>query len=358
MIHAIIPAGGAGTRLWPLSRRSHPKFLTDLTGAGRTLLQQTVDRLSPVSHPPVVVTGVAHAEAVASQLPDVPEQNVMAEPSPRDSMAAIALATAVIAERHGDVVVGSFAADHVIADEQAFHNAVREAERAAEKGYVVTIGITPDHPATGFGYIHEGELIEGMTRTRHVVEFVEKPNGEAAESYLAAGRYRWNAGMFVAKTSVLLGALERFEPQLHAGISEIARAYDSPDRADVLGRVWPTLKKIAIDHAIAEPLADDGGVAVVPVEMGWSDVGDFASLRDVVDAGAQVAPGGAAHPVITVGAEGTLAYTHSKPIAIVGVANAVVVETADAILVTAREAAQDVKEVVSKITDMGRDDLR
>ncbi|MDP9805796.1 mannose-1-phosphate guanylyltransferase [Trueperella bonasi] len=356
MIYSIVPAGGAGTRLWPLSRKNHPKFLTDLTGAGRTLIQKTVDRLSQVSRDTVIVTGMAHSEAVKEQLKQIPAENVIAEPSPRDSMAAIALATAVVQERHGDVVVGSFAADHLIQNEPAFHNAVREAERAAERDYLVTIGIAPDHPATGFGYIRGGEKLEGMESARAVVEFVEKPDIETARRYVE-GHYLWNAGMFVAKTSVLLGALEKFEPELYRGIIEIARAYDTEAREETLAQVWPGLKKIAIDHAIAEPLAEEGGVAVVPADMGWSDVGDFASLRDVLDVGAKVSPGGSQQPVVTVDAPGALVYTHSKPIAIVGIEDAVVVETDDAILLTTRPQAQAVKDVVARLADQGRDDL-
>lgn len=358
MIYSIIPAGGAGTRLWPLSRRNHPKFLSDLTGAGRTLIQQTVDRLSKVSSSTMVVTGVAHADAVKAQLTEISNENVLAEPSPRDSMPAIALAAAVIRERHGDVVIGSFAADHVISDQQAFHEAVLEAQRAAERDYLVTIGITPDHPATGFGYIHQGETLEGMEHAAAVIEFVEKPDLGTAREYVTTGNYRWNAGMFVAKTSVLLGALEKFEPELYAGVLEIARAYDTPQRSEIMDRVWPTLKKISIDHAIAEPVAAAGGVAVVPVEMGWSDVGDFASLRDVVEPGSKVSPGGREQPVFTVDSPGALVYTYSKPIAVVGLEDVVVVETADAILLTSRDGAQNVKEIVDKITDLGLDQLR
>lgn len=361
MIHAIVPAGGAGTRLWPLSRRDHPKFLTDLTGCGRTLIQQTYDRLAPVSESVTVVTGLAHRDAVASQLPELAEGDIIAEPSPRDSMAAIALAAAVIARRAGDVVVGSFAADHLIADVAAFHSALAQAERAAEAGYLVTIGITPDHPATGFGYIQEGQplaLAGGCTRgVRHVLRFVEKPDAETAAEYLMGG-YRWNAGMFVAKTSVLLGALERFEPELAGGIAAIAQAYDTADGPAVLAERWPELKKIAIDHAIAEPLAAAGGVAVVPVEMGWSDVGDYASLRDAVGTGAHVAPGGAAQPVFAIDSPGALVYTHSKPVAVLGLEDVVVVESEGAILVTNIERSQEVKAIVERISRSGMEEIR
>ncbi|MEW6909997.1 sugar phosphate nucleotidyltransferase [Trueperella pyogenes] len=356
MIHAIIPAGGAGTRLWPLSRRHHPKFLTDLTGVGRTLIQQTADRLAPISQTITVVTGAAHREAVAAQLG--PGADLIAEPSPRDSMAAIALAAAVIDQRFGDVVVGSFAADHLIADVAAFHDAVAAAERAAQLGYLCTIGITPDHPATGFGYIHEGAPIAD-TGARRVRRFVEKPDAATAKQYLATGEYRWNAGMFVVKASVLLGALERFEPELFAVVMTIARAYDTAERDAILAQTWPTLKKIAIDHAIAEPLADAGGVAVVPAEMGWSDVGDYASLRDVLaDGTPKVAPGGSAQPVVAIESDGALIYTHTKPIAVLGMEDAVVVETADVILITNRDHAQGVKAIVDELSRINLDEIR
>ncbi|MFP7696552.1 mannose-1-phosphate guanylyltransferase [Trueperella sp. LYQ143] len=338
--HAIIPAGGAGTRLWPLSRRTCPKFLADLTGCGRTLLQQTVDRLQPIAQTITVVTGEAHASAVREQVPDV---EVLVEPSARDSMAAIGLAAAVIRQRHGDVVVGSFAADHLISDVAAFHRAVRDACAAADQGYVTTIGITPDSPATGFGYIRASEPIAGLARVLRVQAFAEKPDAQTAREYLASGNYRWNAGMFVARSRVLLDALARFEPQMAADVEAIAVQYDSAEREAVMGQYWPRLKRIAIDHAIAEPLAAAGGVAVVPVEMGWSDVGDFASLRDVIMHDAAAAQQ-MSDSVIEVGCSGTLAYSQGKPVVVVGVDDAVVVEMDDVIMVTTRRNAQNVKQ--------------
>lgn len=349
-LHAIIPAGGAGTRLWPLSRQKQPKFLADLTGSGQTLIQQTVARLEPLTDGNViVVTGGVHADEVSAQLPNLGRENIIAEPSPRDSMAAIGLAAAIIARREGDVVVGSFAADHVIQDEGAFRIAVSEAVAAANKGYVATIGITPDRPATGFGYIHSGEIVDGCQSARSVSEFLEKPDLSTAQQYVATGEYRWNAGMFVARTSVLLDALQRFEPELFAGINEIAQAWQTPQRADVLARVWPTLKKIAIDHAIAEPLAAEGGVAVVPVEMGWSDIGDYASLRTVIGEGAHVAPGGVEQPVLAVDAAHPFVMTHAKPVVVLGIDDVVVVEADEAIFVTTADRSQDVKTIVDQL---------
>ncbi len=284
-IHAIIPAGGAGTRLWPLSRRRRPKFLLDLTGAGRSLLQDTVERLAPLTATTTVVTGVAHIAAVADQLPSIPRDNLLAEPSPRDSMAAIGLAAAVIAHRHGrDAVVGSFAADHTVADRAAFADAVRQAARLAEQGWVVTIGIEATGPSTAFGYIHAGDPtdVPGAPDGRRVLGFTEKPDADTAAAYLATGDYRWNAGMFVVRAGVLLDHLAELRPQLAQGIEAIAAVWDAPEREEVLAERWPALEKIAIDHAIAEPVAAAGGVATVPVSMGWNDVGGFDALTDLV----------------------------------------------------------------------------
>ena len=383
-IHAIIPAGGAGTRLWPLSRRRRPKFLLDLTGAGRSLLQDTVERLAPVTATTTVVTGVAHIAAVADQLPSIPRDNLLAEPSPRDSMAAIGLAAAVIAHRHGrDAVVGSFAADHTVADRAAFADAVRQAALLAEQGWVVTIGIEATGPSTAFGYIHAGDPtdVPGAPDGRRVLGFTEKPDADTAAAYLATGDYRWNAGMFVVRAGVLLDHLAELRPQLAQGIEAIAAAWDAPEREEVLAERWPALEKIAIDHAIAEPVAAAGGVATVPVSMGWNDVGGFDALTELVPprtegvaAGAGVlddvdgsacvgAVDGAAlaapcPEVRALDSDGALiASTSGRTVVLLGVPGAVVVDTPDALLVTTPEHAQDVKGVVDALKAAGREDL-
>jgi mannose-1-phosphate guanylyltransferase len=356
LLHAIVPAGGAGTRLWPLSRRAAPKFLLDLTGSGRTLLQQTVDRLQPIVGGAVtVVTGAAHADAVRAQLADLGAQAVLAEPSPRDSMAAIGLAAAVLARRHGDVVVGSFAADHVVRDGDAFERAVREAVTVARAGYVVTIGIEPEHPSSAYGYIQAGGPLEDVPgdaapTARAVRGFTEKPDAATAAAYLAAGGYRWNAGMFVVRAGVLLAHLATERPALHAGLTEIADAWDTPARTEVLDRVWPTLEKVAIDHAIAEPVAARGGVAVVPAAMGWDDVGDFAGLAGLVPEVDHVRVLGDAADVLTLDSDGALVIpAGGRTVAVLGLRDAVVVDTPDALLVTTREHAQRVKQVVDNL---------
>ncbi|MGO1835337.1 MAG: sugar phosphate nucleotidyltransferase, partial [Actinomycetaceae bacterium] len=267
-LHAIVPAGGAGTRLWPLSRRARPKFLLDLTGSGRSLLQGTVDRLAPVSDSITVVTGRVHASAVADQLGT--DARIVPEPGPKDSMAAIGLAAAIIARDHGsDAVVGSFAADHLIGDRPAFERAVATAVAAARRDDVtlVTIGLTPTHPATGFGYIAVGAPLdpgEGTTSDRpagpaagvddppeappaarpvaHRADgFQEKPDAETATAYLAGGRHLWNAGMFVARAGALLDALRTEHPDLHDGLQAIATAWGSAEEGAILAATWPHL---------------------------------------------------------------------------------------------------------------------
>lgn len=348
---AVVPAGGAGTRLWPISRADAPKFLRDLTGSGRTLLQQTVDRVTPLAGDRVlVVTGTAHAEAVRAQLADsgVPGEQVLAEPSPRDSMAAIGWAAALLEARDPDAVLGSFAADHVIGEREAFEACLAEAVRAAHDGHLVTIGITPTHAATGFGYIELGEPLPGFATARRVVSFVEKPDLATATRYLEGGRHRWNGGMFVVRARTLLDLLAEDHPDLAAGLRSIAA---DPGR---LAETWPRLEKIAIDHAVAEPAALAGRVVCVPGEFTWDDVGDFAALAGLDDADLVVQ----GDPALVRAIDATgLVIPSDRTIALLGLSDVVVVDTGDAVLVTTLEHAQRVKEVVADLKESGRADL-
>ena len=361
--YAVIPAGGAGTRLWPLSRSGTPKFLHDLTGRGRSLLQATADRLAPLSGDRlVVVTGVAHEEAVRAQLPDLAADRLLAEPSPRDSMAAIGLAAAVLQERHGDVVLGSFAADQVITSTPTFVAAVREGIEAARAGYVTTIGIAASRPSVAFGYVRSGDLLglEGAPSVRQVLGFTEKPDAATARRYLETGEYRWNAGMFITRTSVLLDHLARERPDLHAGLVTIARAWDTPQRDEVVSSVWPGLERIAIDHAIAEPVAAAGGVAMVPGNFGWDDVGDFnslAALLPAVDGAGSKVLGDQDRVVRLASAGSVIVPAGGRTVAVLGLDDVVVVDTPDAVLVTTRARAQELKSVVDAVRDRGLDDL-
>jgi mannose-1-phosphate guanylyltransferase len=363
---AVVPAGGAGTRLWPLSRAGAPKFLHDLTGSGRSLLQATWDRLEPLAGADhlLLVTGRSHEAAVRAALPDLREGNLLLEPSARDSMAAIGLAAAVLEHREGPAaVLGSFAADHVIDDDEAFSDAVAQAVATARTGEVVTIGIAPTGPAVQFGYIRSAAplSVPGAPDALRVAEFVEKPDAATAAGYVAGGDYRWNAGMFVVGAGVLLGHLHEQLPALADGLREIAAAWDSQERERVLDAVWPGLVKIAIDHAIAEPVAAAGGVAVVPGAFGWDDVGDWDSLATLLPgAASQVAVLGDDDAVLGLAATGLVVAGSGVPgrtVSVLGVPDVVVVDTPDALLVTTREHAQSVKGLVGAWRDRGRDDL-
>ena len=354
----VVPAGGAGTRLWPLSRADAPKFLHDVTGSGRTLLQATWDRLAPLSGADgvLMVTGTAHQEAVRAQLPGLRPDNLLAEPSGRDSMAAIGLAAAVLVRRNPEVVMGSFHADHVISGDEAFRAAVTEAVAVAQTGKVVTIGIQPTHPATGFGYIRPGGDLDvaGAPSARAVQEFVEKPDAATARQYVAAGNL-WNAGFFVVRAKVLLDHLAARLPHLHDGLVEIAAALDADADGGtaVLERIWPNLTRIAIDLAIAEPVAAAGGMAVVPGSFTWDDVGDWHSLAGLLPPGSPAVIGDPSQ-VLGLESTGLVVPGTGRLVAVVGIEDAIVVDTPDALLVTTRAHAQDVKGVVAALRAAGR----
>ncbi len=355
---AIVPAGGAGTRLWPLSRAGSPKFLHDLTGTGRTLLQATVDRLRPLAGPDgvVVVTGERHVAAVHEQL-DLPDGALLGEPSPRDSMAAIGLAAAVLAQREPDVVIGSFAADHVISGE-GFADAVRQAVAVAREGFLVTVGIAATEPSTAFGYVRAGGplTVPGAPDARGVLAFTEKPDERTAAEYLATGEYRWNAGMFVVRAQVLLDHLARLHPDLHQGLRAIAAEWYTDARPEALARHWPGLTAIPIDLAIAEPVAAEGGVATVPGNFAWHDIGDFASLATQLTPDARGVRKLGTGDVLTVDAVGGLVVADGRTVAVLGIDDVVVVDTPGALLVTTRAHAQRLKSVVDAVRE-SRPDL-
>ena len=355
---AVIPAGGIGSRLWPMSRANAPKFLHDLTGNGQTLLQDTWDRLQPLaSGRTMVVTGDVHARAVAAQLPTLDDKNVILEPSPRDSTAAIALAAAVLAKREPDVIIGSFAADHVIGNDAAFQKTVKEAVAVAAGGKIVTIGVRPTEPSVAFGYIKKGRRLDSGSACE-VLEFVEKPEITAARSFVESSDYLWNAGMFIAPAAKLLEILARTQPTLHAGVIELASAWDTPGRDEAMEKIWPTLTKIAIDYSVAEPAARNGEVAVVPGDFEWHDVGDFAAIAELQSQGRKghLAVLGSAK-VLSDSSSGILVSDTGRLVALIGLDDVIVVDTEDALLVTSKEHAQKVKSLVDSLRESGHSEL-
>jgi mannose-1-phosphate guanylyltransferase len=362
--YSVIPAGGIGSRLWPLSRADAPKFLHDLTGSGSTLLRSTWDRLAPLAGDQriMVVTGRAHRAAVEKQLPELADANVVLESEPKDSSAAIGLAAAILVRREPDVIVGSFAADHVINDERSFRRAIEQAVVVADAGYIATIGITPTEPAIGFGYIHCGERLDipDAPKALRVVSFVEKPDLATAEQYLEGGEHLWNGGMFVARADVLLDQMRQTQPELVAGLEELAAAWDDPAaRGPVVDRIWPGLTRIAIDYSVAEPAAAAGRLAVVPGSFDWDDVGDFASIAKLHSGGRKndLAILGENARVLADASSGIVVSTTGRIISLIGVRDIIVVDTPDALLVTTSANAQRVKSVVDALKLSGRSEV-
>ncbi len=362
--YSVIPAGGIGSRLWPLSRADAPKFLHDLTGSGKTLLRDTWDRLVPLSGEQriMVVTGRAHRAAVEGQLPALADHNVVLESEPRDSTAAIGLAAAILERREPGVIIGSFAADHVITNQQLFRQAVTQAVAVADAGYIALVGIQPTEPAVGFGYIHCGGAVEvaGAPGAMAVDSFKEKPDLETAQMYLAKGEYLWNASMFISRADRLLEEIGRSEPELLAGLLELAAAWDDPaTRGPAVDRIWPGLKKIAIDYSVAEPAAVAGRLAVVPGYFDWDDIGDFASLAKLNSGGrkSDLAILGENARVLSDSSSGIVVSQSGRVISLIGVKDIVVVDTPDALLVTTSEHAQRVKAVVDALKLSGSSDV-
>jgi mannose-1-phosphate guanylyltransferase len=304
-----------------------------------------------------VITSAGQAAAVASQLDRLRPENLILEPGPRDSMPAIALAAAITRRRHGDVVMGSFAADHIIHGQAGFAGAVEAAYLAAQEGFIATIGIKPAGPSTAYGYIKAGRSI-GLVEAPAIAlveAFKEKPDRATAENYLKTGDYRWNAGMFVFKVDMMLEQLKTLHPKLADGIVRLAGVWDGDplERQRIAGQVWAASTPIAFDYALAEPVASAGGMATVPGDFEWSDVGDFASLGDLAEPGSEgvrrlVLDGGPAPFVLD--SPGSLAISGAgRLVSVLGQPDVVVVDTPDAVLVVARDRVQDVKALVERL---------
>ena len=345
---AIVMAGGSGTRLWPLSRRETPKQLLALTG-DTSLLQQTVARLGALlkPHDIYVITSQDHVRPTRRQLPHLPEENVLGEPLARSTAVAAGLAT-VLARRESDEVALVLPADHFVADEAAFAEGLREAARAAERGYLVTLGVVPTHAATGYGYIKAGHALHPATSTALVERFVEKPDVERAETFVAEGDYLWNAGIFVWRTYAFTQALERFQPKLAAALERIAALHRTPGWVSEVRDILDPIPAITIDVGVAEPAAAEGRMAVVPLKAGWSDIGSWSALLEALS-GARGSDLVASGHHLDRGSHRVLVHGGDRLVVTVGLEDLIIVDTPDALLVCHRDRAEEIKPVLDEI---------
>jgi len=356
-MYIVILAGGSGTRFWPLSRKSTPKQLMSVFG-GKSMLQRTVERVVPMQPKRVmVITNALQAAETRSQLAYIKgvPVDVIEEPVGRNTAPAIGLAASIIARFDADGIMAVLPADHYILDEETFRETLNRARSVAESGTLVTLGITPTRPETGYGYIEAASDAGGAAAP--VLRFVEKPALERAMEFVATGRFYWNSGMFVWGACAILDQIARFMPELSGALAKLTFDSDMWELSDLkpqITEIYSGIKGESIDFGVMEKAED---VQVIPASFGWSDVGSWSALPEVMEAD------GDGHVVInakgsvSVGAEGCLAYGNGKVVAFVGVQDLIVVDTPDALLVCAKSAAQDVKKVVEELERRGANEL-
>lgn len=342
-MYALVLAGGSGTRLWPYSRSNKPKQFLSINGE-QTMLQQTVARILPII--PIeqvyIATGAAYADLVIEQLPGLPPENILAEPSGRGTAPCIGWAALHLRRRDPDAVMAVLSADHCMERSDLFCTVLQAGEKLALEGHLVTLGITPDAPSTGYGYIKRGNSLgEGAYQ---VAAFVEKPNATLAKQYVDSGEFMWNAGMFVWRADRILEELSYHRPTVAQSLQAIDATFGNEHERHALETIWAMIENVAIDVAVME---NTRYAAVIPADLGWSDVGDWASLAETLPR--DEANNAVVGTHIGLETRSTLIYGNGRMIATIGLEDLVIVDTDDVLLICPRDRAQDVKTLVAQV---------
>ena len=360
-MHAVIIAGGSGTRFWPKSRENLPKQLLNISGQ-ETLIQNTVGRISSIisAENIWIITNEQHAFETCYQLKKmgVPPSQLLTEPIARNTAAAIGYSAKILSQRNPDAIMAVFPADHVITTIEPFLRLLKQAETIANENHLVTLGIKPTSPETGYGYIKQGKAIE--ENSFKVDRFIEKPDKLTAEKYLKEGSYYWNSGIFVWKVSTLLNEISLYLPKLHEQLEELTSntapikgKYPYQKLSESGKKIFHSLESVSIDHGVMEKSTN---VAVLPAEIGWNDVGTWTSLAKISknDSHGNIINGN----VVSVENSDSIIQAENRLVAALGLKNIIVVDTPDALLVCAKERAQDIKKIVEKIKLEKRPEVR
>jgi mannose-1-phosphate guanylyltransferase len=349
MYYAVIMAGGSGTRLWPLSRKEYPKQALKLFGE-KTMFQHTVDRITPI-YPPeriLVVTSPKYAEILQKQCPGIPNENFILEPEGRGTASAIGLVAIHLLKRDPDAGMVILTADHYITAAKHFCEVLRNAEFISKQGNLVTLGIQPSCPSTGFGYIHQGALLGKREELNYysVKSFIEKPVMEKAKEMIHTGDYSWNSGMFIWQVSQILSEFKNQMPDLYSTLMEIEAVIGTSTYHEVLGKLWSRINKNTIDYGIMENAKN---VVVIPVNIGWTDIGSWESLFKLY-------PGDINNNTfignhISIDTENTLTFGKKRLIAMMGINNLIIIDTDDVVMVCSREREQDVKSFITSLQE-------
>jgi mannose-1-phosphate guanylyltransferase len=355
--YPVILAGGRGTRFWPLSRKRRAKQLLALDGR-QTMIQQTVHRVQALAQPSQfwIITNDDCCGEVYRQLPRLPKKQVIAEPTGRNTAPAVGLAAFILLRKYPNAVLGLFPSDHVIRDRDAFHKTLKQGiEIAASGENIVVLGIRPNRPETGYGYIESGDLAPyGAARVRR---FTEKPNTEKAAEFLQAGNYSWNSGMFIWSARTLTNALHEHLPKTAVILEKIAATFGTSKFPATLRKLYPKCENISVDYAVLEPRSAKGeqasGIYCLPADFGWNDIGSWTALHEHHTSKAPRPDSNliASDGIFTLHAEGNYVHAPKKFVAVVGVKDLVIVETSDALLITTRERSQDVGKIVKYLDE-------